>query len=726
MRELFLTILNMSLTASYVILLVILVRLPLKKAPHIISYALWSVVGFRLVIPFSFEGIFSLLPRHTNPVPIPHDIIYQQSPQIHSGIEAVDALVNKTLPAPTVGASVNPLQIYTEIGAYIWIAGMIALLVYSLASVLILKKQLKSASLSEQNIYTAENLKTPFVLGFIRPRIYLPAGLGAEERSYILLHEQTHIQRKDPIIKILAFFILSLHWFNPLVWIAFILMSRDMELACDEKVLQAMAADIKKPYATSLLSLAAGRQILNGSPLAFGEGNVKGRIKNVLNYRKPSFWVVATAIVTIVVVGIALITDPPQGDTIQPGYTVSDRASVTSETAYTTKYDIVEIEFLSDMKGFKSTDKFTATDSKIVAYIDTTIRTSQTYAQKDDLNNHHTNKYRIQFSNDAGGYSCVLYYDTLYDKAYLVNDGGLFAAGTDFARYIDSLLENTHITGHIDDTAAVELFKTYGWTLDYKINTITDKLNDIRILSGFHPNAYYYAFNNELSKDIGLDMSRYSNTTNINVDIYKLHESMPQDFYPIQDCRGIVVKKGDKIIGAFISAGRHSALNACSLKANRFEKVTGQTLYTWLAHIIKADRTEARLSKLKPEQVIEEYFTALERKDVQTAVYCLSKKTLLEKLTVNMPNERLYNQGISLPLTDSDSGAKSSFANLKSAKLLKADAIDESDENTKNYRVTVELQYKKALTVGNGKQLWDCCMVYESPQTGWKIEGFGH
>ncbi|MDD4834296.1 MAG: M56 family metallopeptidase [Lutispora sp.] len=306
MSELFLTVLNMSLTASYVILFVILVRLLLKKAPKIIAYALWGVVAFRLIIPFSFESMFSLMPRNTNAVPIPHDIIYQQSPQINSGIEVVDSFVSQSLPAPTVGASVNPLQIYTEIAAYIWVIGIIALLVYNLVSILILKRQLKNAQLIEQNIYEFKNLKTPFVLGLIRPKIFLPVGLNATERSYILLHEQTHIQRKDHIIKILAFLVLSIHWFNPLVWIAFVLMSTDMELSCDEQVLKEMHEDIKKPYANSLLSLATGRHIINGSPLAFGEGNVRGRIKNVLNFKKPTVWIIVVSIALVAVLSVGL------------------------------------------------------------------------------------------------------------------------------------------------------------------------------------------------------------------------------------------------------------------------------------------------------------------------------------------------------------------------------------------------------------------------------------
>ena len=316
MSELFLSVLNRSLTASYVILFIIIIRLLIKKAPKVISYALWGVVAFRLIIPFSFESMFSLMPRNTNTVPIPHDIIYQQSPKINSGLDVVDSLVNESLPAPAIGASVNPLQIYIEIGAYFWILGIMILLIYSLVSGILLKRQLRSAELIEQNIFEAKNLKTPFVLGLLRPKIYLPVGFNDKERSYILLHEQTHINRKDHIIKVLAFLVLSVHWFNPFVWIAFMLMSMDMELSCDERVLKEMNEDIKKPYANSLLSLATGRHILNGSPLAFGEGNVKGRIKNVLNYRKPPFWIIVFALAIAAVVSIGLLTNPKKQEPI--------------------------------------------------------------------------------------------------------------------------------------------------------------------------------------------------------------------------------------------------------------------------------------------------------------------------------------------------------------------------------------------------------------------------
>lgn len=310
MSKLFLSVLNMSLTASYVIIFVIFIRLLLKKAPKVISYAMWEVVAFRLIIPFSFESIFSLMPRNTNTALISQNIIYQQNPQINSGIKVVDSFFSQSLPEATANASINPIQIYITIGSYIWMVGIIALIFYSIISILILKRNLKSAELVEKNIFEVKNLKTPFVLGLISPKIYLPDGLNIEERRYILLHEQTHINRKDNIIKVVAFLILSIHWFNPLVWIAFMLMSEDMELSCDEKVLKEINEDIKKPYANSLLSLATGKHILNGSPLAFGEGNVKSRIKNVLNYKKSKLYIIIITVVLALAVGIGLLANP--------------------------------------------------------------------------------------------------------------------------------------------------------------------------------------------------------------------------------------------------------------------------------------------------------------------------------------------------------------------------------------------------------------------------------
>lgn len=311
MVKLFLKILNMSIISSYVILFIILIRLFLKKLPKIFSYGLWSVGFLRLIFPFSFESIYSLI--SINSKTIPNDIIYKTTPEINSGIKAVDTVINRVLPpALNLEASVNPIEIWIGIGALIWLAGILLLVIYSIISTLKISKKLKSAELLYDHIYTGKSIETPFVFGLFRPRVYLPISLTEDERSYIIKHEETHIKRKDHIVKFIAFMITSIHWFNPLVWLAFYLMGEDMELSCDESVIKEMGYEIKKDYSNSLLSLSVGRKIIGASPIAFGENNTKGRIKNVLNYRRPKTWIIGAALILIIILSIGLLSNQPE------------------------------------------------------------------------------------------------------------------------------------------------------------------------------------------------------------------------------------------------------------------------------------------------------------------------------------------------------------------------------------------------------------------------------
>lgn len=320
MDKLFLTILNMSLTGAFVIASICLARLPLKKAPKIISYCLWAVAGFRLSFPFSIESTFSLIPFKAQTIPT--DIALQPVPRLDSGITFVNNAVSTILPAATPSKSVNPLQIWTTIGSFVWFVVVAAMVIYGVVSFVILKRKIRGAVHLEANIFEAENIKSPFVLGMFKPRIYLPIGLSEKATSYILLHEQTHIRRHDHIVKIAAYIILCLHWFNPLVWVAFLLMGLDMEMSCDECVLKKMGRETKKDYSLSLLTLATKGRIIGGSPLAFGEGSVKGRIKNVLNFKKPSRVIIVTsvALVAVLSVGFAVnrATDLSISDSIIP------------------------------------------------------------------------------------------------------------------------------------------------------------------------------------------------------------------------------------------------------------------------------------------------------------------------------------------------------------------------------------------------------------------------
>lgn len=306
MAGLFISVLNMSLTGSAVIIVICLIRVLLRKFPKNISYVLWIVAGYRLIVPFTIQSIFSLLPFQATIIPA--DIGLQAVPSIESGFTVIDHAVNANLPAAMPYASINPMQVWIAAGSIIWLLGMASMFIYSFTSIILLKRKLCSAIWLEDNIYLVPDLKTPFVMGFLKPKIYLPDYLPDEKRQYIVLHEQMHIQRHDPMIKMIAYFILCLHWFNPFVWIAFILMSEDMEMSCDNLVIKKLGENMKKTYSLSLVQVAAEHRILNGSPLAFGEGSMKKRVKNVLHSKILPQWmrIGAWLLAGTVIVGCAM------------------------------------------------------------------------------------------------------------------------------------------------------------------------------------------------------------------------------------------------------------------------------------------------------------------------------------------------------------------------------------------------------------------------------------
>ena len=305
---LFLQVLNMSFTAGVVIVFVMIARLLLKKAPKVFSCALWSVVLFRLVCPFSFESVFSLLPTKIDP--IAQDIVYAQIPKIDTGMISINQAVNAVLPPGSLQNSVNPLQIWLFAGSFLWLLGIIILLTYSLITLIRLKGRLRGAMPVQNRIFLSDAIDTAFVLGVFRPKIYLPGNLSEAQQRHILLHEQTHIKRLDHIVKLVSFFALCVHWFNPLVWIAFFASGKDMEMSCDEAVIKQLGYNVKKEYSASLLTLATGRRIVGGTPLAFGEGDTKSRISHVLHYRKPTLWVAVVAVIVVVCVVVGLMMNP--------------------------------------------------------------------------------------------------------------------------------------------------------------------------------------------------------------------------------------------------------------------------------------------------------------------------------------------------------------------------------------------------------------------------------
>lgn len=310
MTELFLKLFNISVTAGYLVLAILLLRFLFPKMPKYIRPVLWGVVGVRLLFPFSIESIFSLIPSKEVVSP---EILYQARPQIHVGIEAVDQVMNPVIAesfAPQAGASVNPMQVVVGIAGNIWLLGMILMCIYTLVTYLMLQRRVLDATRFQDNIYRSEKVNSPFVLGIFRPRIYMPYHLSEAERDCVIAHEKAHIKRGDHLIKPLAFLLLTVYWFKPLLWIAYILLCKDIELACDEKVIAKMDTNARKKYSETLLNLSVSHRMILTSPVAFGESNVKERIRSVVRYKKPAFWVIMLSVIAVIIVAVCFLTNP--------------------------------------------------------------------------------------------------------------------------------------------------------------------------------------------------------------------------------------------------------------------------------------------------------------------------------------------------------------------------------------------------------------------------------
>ena len=312
MSELFLKIINMSISASWLVLAVLILRFVLKKAPKWINVLLWGIVAIRLICPFSFESPLSLIPSAET---IPLNIGMDTTPTINSGISAINNAVNPIISqsnTPMAGASINPLQITIGIYEYIWIFGMIALALYTAISYWRLRRKVDTAVRYKDNIFQSENVSFPFVLGIIKPRIYLPFKMNGQYLEYVVAHEQAHICRKDHWWKPLGFLLLMIHWFNPLMWLAYVLLCRDIELACDEKVIKELGNEQRGDYTQALVACSVNRRMIAACPLTFGEVSVKERVKSVMNYKKPAFWVIIISVIVCVGVAVCFLTNPKQ------------------------------------------------------------------------------------------------------------------------------------------------------------------------------------------------------------------------------------------------------------------------------------------------------------------------------------------------------------------------------------------------------------------------------
>lgn len=354
MSTLFMQVLHLSLISIWLIGAIVLLRLVMKKAPRWIVCSLWALVAVRLLCPFSLESTFSLVPKYASDQAIAdwaddyvgevnffHDNTEEFDAAVAAGRDPIAAGEDSYYVATGEDGLEEPDTIMTTLVpvlSWIWLAGMVVLFIYAILSYLRLRRQVRTAVKLQNSVWICDEVHSPFILGVLRPRIYLPSNLSEIEMGYVIAHEEAHLKRHDHWWKPLAYLLFILYWFNPFIWIAYVLFCRDIELACDERVIRNMDLENKKEYSRILLSCSIPHRAITICPLAFGEIGVKSRIKNVLNYKKPTFWIVLLAVIASVIVGVCFLTDPVAA---APTETESTESTETIESEEETIQEII-------------------------------------------------------------------------------------------------------------------------------------------------------------------------------------------------------------------------------------------------------------------------------------------------------------------------------------------------------------------------------------------------
>ncbi len=348
MEAIFLRVLNRSIMASWPILVAVILHYLLKEVPRWLPCVLWVIVAIRLICPFSFESTLSLMPSGEVISP---DILYAQEPTIHSGIEMLNSTVKPMLIqsfSPEPGASVNPLQVWTLIASYIWLIGAATQLIYAVFSFLRLQKKVRVSLKICDKVWICDDIHTSFILGIIKPRIYLPSILDETQQTHVIAHELAHLKRRDYWWKPLGYLLLIIYWFNPLCWLGYILFCGDIELASDEKVISKMGKEDRMAYSETLLSCSVSNRMIMACPLAFGEVRVKERIKAVLNYKRPILWIIIVAFIGYILVAVSFLTNPvkkpitPKGNQIRPMQLKINPSSESDDATVTKWFDYLQ------------------------------------------------------------------------------------------------------------------------------------------------------------------------------------------------------------------------------------------------------------------------------------------------------------------------------------------------------------------------------------------------
>ena len=376
MDSLFITILNNAIVASWLIAAIILLRLVFKKVPKWVHCMLWILVAVKLLLPINIETPFGFLPKTK---PIPEKITVAEVPTVDTGISGIDESINFTL-AKNMSrdnieyVTVTPMGVYMYIASLIWLTGIIIMLAYFIISFLVIRHKVSASIRTASNIYECDEIVSPFILGLISPKIYLPSGLDARVKECVIAHENVHISRRDYLWKPLGYVILAIYWFNPLCWISYILLCRDIEYACDEKTTKDKEDSWRADYCQALLDCSVQKKMITACPVAFGEVSVKNRIKKVLDYKKPAFWFVAIAIVACLCIAVCFMTSSDR-----PGIFESTEVAVELEPV---SVSVDEISVDNKTTDEKAVDEETIDDKATdEAVIDTEVTDSEVISE---------------------------------------------------------------------------------------------------------------------------------------------------------------------------------------------------------------------------------------------------------------------------------------------------------------------------------------------------------
>ncbi len=749
---------ELIITSSVLILVVILMRYLLKgKISLRLQYALWALVLIRLIVPVTlFESPISVMnavERSAAYKSVEHtlietrfysDMIRNSEMTPDEAREAGNGTLHEIRGYPSQSDYGN-LRTYVfmdslsailvRILRIVWLAGIAVVGLTLLISNLSFSRKLRKTRIHfqtdncERPVYLIESLTSPCLFGFFHPAIYITPEVAGDEIKlrHVLTHEQTHYRHGDHIWAAMRCFCLAVHWYNPLVWLAAMLSRRDSELACDEGTIKQLGEASRMEYGRTLIGLTCEKRktmdlLCCATTMTDGKKGIRERV--TLIARKPKVLVsalVAVVLVAAVVVSCTFTGAKAESAEIIPSR-IEDGANMNESGIQTIYGEITQIGIYydTDYTGIES-NPVQITDSKIISDIMDMISQSKVFPD-DQLNKMRPmtkgNSKLILTLKDGSKNEFMFAYDDLYQRGYVQIEEALLDPGYDFFRYLDDYVEYRHHDTAIDRKVS-DLFRKYGWTTDYLINSIKVTLpSDLKHQAGEFPLKLYWAYNNELSKSVGLDFSGYLGE-NVNAEIYRLREPLPDFLKPRCDARGIIIKHNGEIIGAYIDAGRHSGF-ACSLDKRSLKDVTGKDWGNWIDGFIDySDEIEIKLSSMSPEELIRLYFKAMDEHDEKTLLACLTRESLCNYLFANMDNNLLYNRD-SAYISDG-------YSNVKSVKLIDMSEMKdiENPDGIIEYCVTVDFKFKKVITSGNGVQPRFVLLMKETEKGGWRISGVG-